>query len=589
MREMATTPSAAQFGKGQWQSTLRRAIALIHPEMSAAAAIAAAAMLTGALQVAEPLLFGMAINALAQGGDALTFALLWGLASIFIFSSSLVLSVMADRLAHRRRVAAMEQFLGHVLALPASFHSTSHSGRLMRVMTTGCDTLFSLWLTLFREQLSNCVAISLLVPIAIYLNWRLAALLIALLFIYAAINLLVIANTSFQQSKVEDKFSTFSGHAGDLVGNVTVLQSFLAVSLEMRLVRDSLGEILANQYPVLNWWAASSVLTRGASSLAIVTIFAYGAHLSARGNASIGEIVAFIGFATLLIARLDQITSFATALFLRAPLLAQFFAVLDERPEIVEKHDAVSLDVRQGRIVFDNVTFRYPKGSGGVACLSFEARAGATTAIVGPTGSGKSTILALLTRAYDPEAGRITVDGTDIRDVTLSSLRSAIGVVFQDPALFSRTIAENIAIGRPGAGLEEIEEAARSAGALDFILRKEKGFDTLLGERGQGLSGGERQRIAIARAILKNAPLLILDEATGALDPATEVRVQEALDRLRQGRTTLVIAHRLATIRSAENIILLEQGRIAESGTFAELVARNGKFAAMLAQYKGLS
>lgn len=586
---MAATPKTAQLSRTAWRATLWRAVSLIRPERRAAGMILVAASITGTLQVMEPLLFGLAVNALASGGESLWLAMLWGLASLLIFASSLVLSVLADRLSHRRRVAAMEQFLEHVLALPASFHSTSQSGRLMRVMMTGCDTLFTLWLNLFREQLTNLVAISLLVPIALYLNWRLALLLIALLCIYVAINLTVIANTAFRQSKVEDQVSSFSGHAGDLVGNVTVLQSFLAVSLEMQMVRHSLGRILANQYPVLNWWAASSVLTRGASSIAVVVIFAFGAHLSARGEASIGEIVAFIGFATLMIARLDQASGFAAALVLRVPLISQFFAILDERPQITEKCDASSLQVHGGEIAFENVTFRYPAGSGGVQNLTFQVAAGKTTAIVGPTGSGKSTILALLTRAYDPEEGRILVDGTDIRDVTLSSLRGAIGVVFQDPALFSRTIAENIAIGRPGASPAEIENAARDAGALDFILRKENGFETVLGERGQGLSGGERQRVAIARALLKDAPLLILDEATAALDAATEVRIQEALDRLRQGRTTLVIAHRLATVRSADNIILLEQGRIAESGTFDALLARKGQFAQMVSHYKGLS
>jgi ATP-binding cassette subfamily B protein len=190
--------------------------------------------------------------------------------------------------------------------------------------------------------------------------------------------------------------------------------------------------------------------------------------------------------------------------------------------------------------------------------------------------------LALLTRAYDPETGRILVDGQDIREVTLASLRGSIGVVFQDPALFSRSIAENIAIGRPGASMAEIEAAASTAGALDFILRKEHGFETVLGDRGQGLSGGERQRIAVARAILKDAPLLILDEATSALDVATEMRIQDALDRLRAGRTTFVIAHRLSTIRGADKIILLDHGQIAEMGTYEELAKGGGLFTALI-------
>lgn len=555
-----------------------RALQLLAGEKAIATTLAVAGFISGGLQVAEPLLFGRAVNALAQGQDSLPFVVLWGLTSLSAFLSGLLISVVADRMAHRRRVAAMETFLEHVLALPASFHSKAQAGRLMRVMTTGSEALFGVWLPLFREQIGNISALVILIPIAIDLNWRLAILLGAMVTVYVVVNLLVIANTSTEQSKVEAQFVNFSGHASDLVGNVTVLQSFLAVALEMRSVRTSLDQLLATQYPVLNWWAASSVLTRGASSIAIVAIFAYGALLASRGEASIGDIVAFIGFTTLLIGRLDQTTSFLMGLFMKAPILIQFFDILDERPEIVEKPSAQPLEVLAGRIVFENVTFRYPRGSGGVFDLTFEVKPGETVAIIGATGSGKSTALALLTRAYDPECGRILVDDQDIKDVTLSSLRGSIGVVFQDPALFSRSIADNIAIGRPGASMEEIESAARTAGALDFILRKEHGFETILGDRGQGLSGGERQRIAVARAILKDAPLLILDEATSALDVATEMRIQDALDRLRAGRTTFIIAHRLSTIRGADNIILLDHGHIAEVGSYDELAKRGGKF-----------
>jgi glucan exporter ATP-binding protein len=578
---MASQP-LIRSAASELRRALLRTLLLLAPEKHIAATLTAAGIVSGALQVAEPLLFGKAVNALSQGRDSLSFVVLWGLVSISAFFSGLLISVVADRMAHRRRVAAMETFLGHVLALPASFHSKAQAGRLMRVMTTGCECLFGVWLPVFREQISNISALVFLIPIAVYLNWRLSLLLGSIVAIYIGVNLLVIANTSTEQSKVEDQFMSFSGHASDLVGNVSVLQSFLAVTLEMRSVRSSLDRLLATQYPVLNWWAASSVLTRGASSIAIVAIFAYGALLSSQGQASIGDIVAFIGFTTLLIGRMDQTTSFLMGLFMKAPTLIQFFSILDERPEIVEMTNAKPLVVRAGRVLFENVTFRYPRGSGGVISLSFEAEPGETVALVGATGSGKSTALALLTRAYDPETGRILVDGQDIREVTLASLRGSIGVVFQDPALFSRSIAENIAIGRPGASMAEIEAAASTAGALDFILRKEHGFETVLGDRGQGLSGGERQRIAVARAILKDAPLLILDEATSALDVATEMRIQDALDRLRAGRTTFVIAHRLSTIRGADKIILLDHGKIAELGTYAELAKRGGLFTALI-------
>jgi ATP-binding cassette subfamily B protein len=394
--------------------------------------------------------------------------------------------------------------------------------------------------------------------------------------------------TSYGQARVENQFTDLSGQLGDLFGNVTVLQSFLAVPGELRSIRSSLHELLHAQYPVLNWWAISAVLTRGASSIAIVSIFGIGSTLVAHHLATIGDVVTFVGFTTLLISRLEQLTGFIVGMAQRIPALEQFFAVLDEESHIQELPGASSLEVARGHIRFDNVSFRYPGGSGRVQELSFEVQPGETVAIVGPTGSGKSTALGLFQRAFDPDEGRILIDGQDIAKVTLSSLRASTGVVFQEAGLFNRSIAENIAMGDPDASMEQIEQAARMAGAYDFIMRKEGGFASAVGDRGQGLSGGERQRIAIARALLKDAPILLLDEATSALDVATEARLQEGLDHLRDGRTTFVIAHRLSTIRSADKIIVLDQGRMVEMGTFDELVASGGTFA-QLARDGGLA
>ncbi|PTQ12902.1 cyclic beta-1,2-glucan ABC transporter [Sphingomonas oleivorans] len=559
-----------------------RAIGMLRPERGTALAVVCAGAMVALLQVAEPILFGKAVNALAQGHNSLGFIALWCALSLTAFLAGMVVALMADRMAHRRRLAAMARFVEHLLALPPSFHTAARSGRMMRIMISGCETLFSLWLPMLREQLINVVSLIALVPVALWMNWRLALVLLALMAVYTVINLGVMRRTSGRQAQVENHFTDISGHVGDLFGNVPVLQSFLAVPGELRSIRGSLQQLLAAQYPVLNWWALVAVLTRGASSISIVAIFAVGAMLVSRGLASLGDIVAFVGFATLLIGRLDQFTSFVMNMFMRRPSLAQFFEILDHESHIVERPDAAPLRVERGHVVFENVSFRYPTGSGAIRDLNFEAKPGETVAIVGPTGSGKSTALGLLQRAFDPQHGRILVDGRDIRDVTLASLRAATGVVFQEAGLFNRTIAENIAMGRPDATAEQIEEAARIAGAYDFIMRKEGGFSSAVGDRGQGLSGGERQRIAIARALLKDAPILLLDEATSALDVATEARLQESLDRLRRGRTTFVIAHRLSTIRSADRIIVLDAGRIVEQGGFDELVEQGGMFARLV-------
>lgn len=565
-----------------------RAVGKLRPDRAKALSLVGAGALVALLQVLEPVLFGKAVNGLTSGANPLHFVGLWCAISVVGFLAGMVISLGADRMAHRRRLGAMARFVEHLLALPPAFHFQARSGRLMRIMIAGCENLFQLWLPLLREQVINGVILLALLPVAALTNWRLALVLVALLLAYTAVNVLVMRRTSHGQARVENQFTDISGQLGDLFGNVTVLQSFLAVPGEMRSVRSSLHELLHAQYPVLNWWAVSAVLTRGASSIAIVSIFGIGAALVAHHLATIGDVVTFVGFATLLIARLEQLSGFIVGMAQRVPALEQFFDVLDQESHISEMPGAQPLCLEQGHIRFDNVSFRYPGGSGKVCNLSFKVAPGETVAIVGPTGSGKSTALGLFQRAFDPDEGRILIDGQDITKVTLASLRASTGVVFQEAGLFNRSIAENIAMGNPEASMERIEEAAKMAGAYEFIMRKEGGFAAAVGDRGQGLSGGERQRIAIARALLKDAPILLLDEATSALDVATEARLQETLDRLRQGRTTFVIAHRLSTIRSADKIIVLDQGQMVEMGTFDDLVAQGGVFA-QLARDGGLA
>jgi ATP-binding cassette subfamily B protein len=335
---------------------------------------------------------------------------------------------------------------------------------------------------------------------------------------------------------------------------------------------------------VLTWWAVVSVLTRAAATITVVAIVALGAWLVQRGQLTVGEVVGFVMLANILISRLDQLSRFILSLFNQKPAIDTYFDLIDTPSLVTDRPDARPLASPEGQVRYETLSFSFPDGHFGIHDIDFAAEPGKTVALVGRTGSGKTTTLALLQRLRDPDQGRITIDGTDIRDIKLASLRSAIAVVFQDAGLFNRSIAENLRIGRPGATDEEIMEAAKRAQAHEFIIRKPGGYDFVIGERGASLSGGERQRLAIARAILKDAPILILDEATSALDVETERRIKQALDALRKGRTTFIIAHRLSTVADADLILVLEDGRIIERGTFRGLIAKGGAFASMVAE-----
>jgi ABC-type transport system involved in Fe-S cluster assembly fused permease/ATPase subunit len=261
--------------------------------------------------------------------------------------------------------------------------------------------------------------------------------------------------------------------------------------------------------------------------------------------------------------------------------LETMFAILEEHPEVQDRPGAKSLNVASGAIRFENVSFAYDPDRPILKNVSFDVPAGKMVAIVGPSGAGKSTISRILFRFYDIQSGRVTIDGQDIRDVTQTSLRAAIGVVPQDTVLFNDTILYNIRYGRPGASDEEVIAAARLAQIDEFVKGLPQGYKTMVGERGLKLSGGEKQRVAIARTLLKGPPILMLDEATSALDSHTEKEIQDALDRATKDRTTLVIAHRLSTIVHADNIIVLDKGELVEQGTHAELIARNGLYASL--------
>ena len=561
-----------------------RALGLLASERWLVVALISANVGIALVQLAEPILFGRVVDALSRREEAWFLISLWAALGLFGIVAGVIVAVAADRLAHRQRLAAMSNAFERTLTLPISYLSERGTGATVRTILAGTDALFATWLTFVREQLAAIVSILFLVPTAIVMNWQLASLLAILAVVYTILNVVVVYRTSDGQAAVERHYIEVFGRVGDVIGNVPVVQSYARLAAEASALRGMMSQLLAAQYPVLTWWGLLTVLTRAASTITMVAVFSVGAYLAGRGEVTVGEIVSFVAFAALLIGKLDQLSGFVARMFMQAPTMNSFFDLLDTTVAIKEIPNAKPLQNVQGRVRYENVTFRYGEGQQGVFDLSFEAEPGQTVALVGPTGSGKTTTLAMLQRLRDPDAGRILIDGQDIRDVTLNSLRHAMAVVFQDAGLFNRGIAENIRVGRPDASIESIEDAARKAEAHEFIRRKADNYSALAGERGASLSGGERQRIAIARAILKDAPILILDEATSALDTETEGKIKRALDALRRDRTTFIIAHRLSTVANADQILVFDQGQIVERGTFRSLVAEGGLFSRLVAE-----
>ncbi|MFG1301194.1 glucan ABC transporter ATP-binding protein/ permease [Xanthobacter sp. V3C-3] len=565
-----------------------RTISLLGPEARLGAVLAVSNLTLAVAQFAEPILFGRIVDTLAAAQastrlptfhDLTPLLAAWVGFGLFNIGAGVLISLHADRLSHRRRLGVLAQYFEHVLQLPLSFHGETHSGRLLKVMLEGVDSLWGLWLSFFREDCAAILSLVILVPVGLWLNWRLGLVLIVLMAVFGVVTGYVIRRTESMQREVEEYNSDLAEQTSDALGNVAVIQSYTRTEAEVSGLRDTVNRVLAVQIPVLSWWAMVSMATKAATTLTILAILLIGTWLYLHGLAAIGDIVTYVAFANMLIGRLDHTVSFFNRLMMSAPQLAQFFEVLDTVGAVRDRPGAKALPPVKGDVVFDDVSFSYDGKRPAVEDVSLHAAPGQTFAFVGTTGAGKSTALALLHRVFDPQSGSIRIDGTDIRDATLSSLRHAIGVVFQEPLLFNRSIEDNLRVGKPDATEAELREALARAQALELVERNPLGLKAVVGERGRALSGGERQRLSIARALLKNPPILILDEATSALDAATEAKVQAALDEVMKGRTTFVIAHRLATVRNADRILVFERGRVAEAGSFDELVAQGGRFA----------
>src|SRR2546421_5740441 len=398
--------------------------------------LAGANLLLAGSHFVEPVLFGRIVDVLSGKasasplGSSPAWLLLaaWAAFGLFTIGCSAVVALHADRLAHRQRQAVLTDYFEHIMQLPLTFHSGTHSGTLMKTMLSGTDALWRLWIGFFREHFAAIMSVVVLLPLSLYINWQLALLLFVLCVVFTVLTTLVVRKTYGMQSEVEEHYNDLSARASDALGNVALVQSFVRIDSEVQGLRFVADKLLAVQMPVLSWRALVTVITRASTTITVLAIFTVGIVLHEQGLTTGGEIVMFVSFATMRIQKLEQVVSFINTVFMEAPRLQQFFDVLDAVPAVRDRPGAIDSGRLSGLIEFNDVPFSYDGKRPAVEDLSFTALPGQTVALVGPTGAGKSTAIALLHRAFDPQSGFIKIDGMDVRGLTLTALRGNIGV-----------------------------------------------------------------------------------------------------------------------------------------------------------------
>ena len=488
---------------------------------------------------------------------------------------------LGDQMSEKLKRILSLRYYEHLLTLPQRYFDTELSGKIISRLNRSITQIANFMQMMSNNFLQFILTTVFSLAVVAYYSWSVALLLFTLYPIY--IWLTVRSSNKWQeyQAKKNLHADIASGRFAEAIGQIKVVKSFMQEKGELRFFNKRLLTVVNTNKPQSKFWHVRDVRRRLVLNIIFLFVYMFIFLQAAWGDYTPGVAVALI-----LLAQQIRIPIFTISFLVENTQRTiadskDYFEVMDIRPEIADKPDAKDLNIERGEIVFDNVSFSYDHIPV-LKNIELVIKPGTKIALVGESGEGKTTLTSLLLRLYEPQEGKIAIDGQDISTVTQASLRENIGVVFQDPALFSGTIKENIAYGKTRASDEEVVAAARAANAHEFIEKLDKGYDTEIGERGLKLSGGQKQRIAIARALLKDAPILVLDEATSSLDSKSESLVQEALERLMKNKTTIIIAHRLSTIRNVDQIITLRGGSIDEVGSPTQLSHSGGIYDQLL-------
>jgi ATP-binding cassette subfamily B protein len=485
-----------------------------------------------------------------------------------------MMSWLGNKVVLSLRTSAYE----YLQRLSLTFYNKKETGRLMSRISYDTGNLQEFIVYGIQEFVMNILMIIGMSVILFITNWRLAALTLIPIPIMIVGSIIFGKKIHVVYHKVWRRMAGMSAILADTIPGVRVVKAFVAEKREIDRFREKNEDFFHSSMRAAKLRTIYFPIMGFATFAGGIIVRWFGGRGVVGSEMTLGELMLFMSYMYMFYGPIQALTRLNHMLQRAASAAERVFEILDAQPDVDDKKDAIDLPPIQGDIKFDNVVFSYDKEKNALDGISFRAEAGQMIGLSGPSGAGKTTLINLIGRFYDVTEGSISIDGHDIRNVAMRSLRDQVGIVLQSPFLFRGSVAENISYSKPGASRSEIVAAAKAANAHDFIMGFPDGYDTMIGERGTGLSGGEQQRISIARAILKDPRILILDEATSSVDTETESLIQAAIERLVEGRTTFAIAHRLSTLRKADKLIILEKGKVAEIGTHEDLMNNEGLY-----------